>query len=145
MRKKYEAYFTAEAALVLPVVFGCLLLVVCLGLFQYDRCALEQKLNLSTLLSVSADVKSSEERVQASQVYWAKKDERFPAFELKDIHFSLKKGKIRSELYGVLELPSLKLPVFQSFLLWEVRAKSEGEILNPVLFVRNYKKIMGGL
>ena len=37
-----NAYFTVEAALVLPVVIGAILFVIYMMLFQYDRCLLEQ-------------------------------------------------------------------------------------------------------
>lgn len=37
-----EAYFTVEAALVLPIVFACYLFVALIMCFIYERCVLEQ-------------------------------------------------------------------------------------------------------
>ena len=145
MRNEQEGYFTVEASLILPIVFVCILLVVYLGFFQYDRCALEQKMNLITLISVSADCKDSEEKVSLVRKYMAEPDDRFLALGDKSYEVSVKKGKMRVVYQGTISFP------FQSFLgwkkgaIWKIDVSSEGIILNPVLFVRNYRKIKGGL
>ena len=48
MRER-NAYFTVEAALVLPLVTGAILFVIYTMLFQYDRCLLEQDIGALAL------------------------------------------------------------------------------------------------
>lgn len=47
--EKKNAYFTVEAALVLPIVIAALLFVIYMMLFQYDRCLLEQDMGAIAL------------------------------------------------------------------------------------------------
>ena len=145
MRKKYEGYFTVEAALVLPVVLGFILFVVYLGIFQYDRCALEQKLNLITLLALSADVQSNEEKVERAQKLASEADDRFLAWELQEVSFSISRGKMVNVFHGTVRFPFRFLFDESMDNLWIIQAKAEGNSLKPVSFVRNYKKIEGGL
>lgn len=41
-RKQLEAYFTVEAALIMPIVLGCYCLIIHLLCFCYERCMWEQ-------------------------------------------------------------------------------------------------------
>lgn len=41
-KKEYRAYFTVEAAMVMPAVFACYLLTVLLMIYIYERCVWEQ-------------------------------------------------------------------------------------------------------
>lgn len=42
--KRAKAYFTVEAALIMPLVLGCYLFVIGMMFFQYDRCVLEMNM-----------------------------------------------------------------------------------------------------
>ena len=42
MKKRMSAYFTVEAALIMPVILGCYCLIIQLLCFSYERCIWEQ-------------------------------------------------------------------------------------------------------
>ena len=48
--KKAGAYLTVEAALILPMVLGVIILVIYLLFFQYDRCLMEQNVGKLALI-----------------------------------------------------------------------------------------------
>lgn len=43
MKKQENAYFTVEAAMVMPIVLFAIGMVIYLGFFQYSRCLAEQE------------------------------------------------------------------------------------------------------
>ena len=49
MSKKIDAYFTVEAACVIPIMLGVTILIISLMIYQYDRCLLEQDVSLYIL------------------------------------------------------------------------------------------------
>lgn len=51
MKSRENAYFTVEAAMVMPIVVFVIALLIYLGLFQYDRCLREQDMGMQTLRS----------------------------------------------------------------------------------------------
>ena len=62
-----NAYFTVEAALVLPLVISILIFVIYMLFYQYDRCLLEQDMGALALwgsLEEAADAASFEEKVR---------------------------------------------------------------------------------
>jgi len=75
-----NAYFTVEAALVLPVVIGAILFVIYMMLFQYDRCLLEQDIGGIALwgsIVEASDTAELEQKVR--QLEAAAKAEPIPA------------------------------------------------------------------
>ena len=61
--KNADAYFTVEAALVLPVLMGAILFVIYILFFQYDRCLLEQDLGAMALWGSRLE-ESGQERLE---------------------------------------------------------------------------------
>ena len=59
--QKKNAYFTVEAALILPMALGTLLFIVYVFLFQYDRCLMEQDLGALALWGSRVKAENSEE------------------------------------------------------------------------------------
>ena len=41
-----NAYFTVEAALIIPLVLGILVFLIFIMFYQYDRCLLEQDIGI---------------------------------------------------------------------------------------------------
>lgn len=143
--KRAGGYFTVEAALVLPIVFGCILFLIYQGIYQYDRCALEQNLNRVSLLALAENASDREKGLKNAQKLMTEQTDIFLAWEAEDLSFSVKKGRMKNEVRGRVEFPFKNL-LFQDLdVYWEITARTEGDILNPVSFVRNYQKILGGL
>ena len=54
-----NAYFTVEAALVVPMVISTILFIIYMLFFQYDRCLMEQ--DMGALIIWGCSVESSDE------------------------------------------------------------------------------------
>ena len=65
--EKKNAYFTVEAALVLPIVIAALLFVIYMMLFQYDRCLLEQDMGAIALWGALVDASDAEDMERKTQ------------------------------------------------------------------------------
>ena len=55
-----NAYFTVEAALVVPVVMGTMLFVIYMLLFQYNRCLMEQDIGAMVIWGSNMEVSDDE-------------------------------------------------------------------------------------
>ena len=70
MRKKYGAYMTVEACMVMPVVLMVYLFLIRYAVWAYDRCMLEY--DVATVLLRSAITKEPEITYQREQNVWDK-------------------------------------------------------------------------
>ena len=105
MRKR-NAYFTVEAALILPLVMSALLLVTFLVIFQYDRCLLEQDMGLLAVYAGTVRGESETEtagliRNRAAELSW----EKYVAWETEGLWITVEKGGVRIEGEGRLTFP----------------------------------------
>lgn len=58
---KDNAFFTLEAVMVMPLSIATILLMVCLFVFQYDRCLMEQDVAAQALKAASVQAGTKEE------------------------------------------------------------------------------------
>lgn len=143
MRKSAEGYFTVEAAMVLPLVLGIITLVIYLLFFQYNRCLQEQDIGILALRGRILQTENNEERMQqlgeqANHMY----REKYIAWEYGTIAWKLEKGTV-----NVTQSSHVKFPfggrnnVIET---WETTADYSNQILSPVSFIRNCRKVTGG-
>ncbi|MCM1099761.1 MAG: pilus assembly protein [Clostridium sp.] len=147
--RKTNAYFTVEAALVMPVVFGVVLLTVWLFLFQYDRCLMEQSAGVTALRGCTLQREDSEQLVKRLSEMWEQDDRVFLAWKKEDARISLKGNRVRVECSGTLQFPFGKLLTWDEASgggndMWESQAVFENRRIRPVDFIRDYRKITGG-
>ncbi len=138
------ASFTAEAAFVLPVIFGALLLMIYLFLYQYDRCLLEQDMGNLALWGSTIPVESAAKWKQqlehrASSVY----QDKYAAWETTDIHVELKNNQVLVKGKGILHFPLPGWNIWSQENAWTAEIVYKTERLSPVFFIRQYHKLKG--
>ena len=88
------AYFTAEAAFIMPIVFGTLLFMVYLFLYQYDRCLLEQDIGAMALWGSLVEVSDTIELEQKTQERMAGLyKEKYVAWRITHLEASLDRNR----------------------------------------------------
>lgn len=145
MKHKISAYFTVEAALVLPIVFGVIILVIYLMFFQYDRCLMEQDMGALALYGATVQANDNEERIRqlvnrGDGIY----KEKYVAWDSAEIGMRLVKGKLRVEQKGNLRFPFPGLAFWGGENMWETSVKYENTVLSPTTMIRTWRKITGG-
>lgn len=145
MNHKISAYFTVEASLVLPIVFGVTILVIYLMFFQYDRCLMEQDMGALALYGVSVQTGDSEERMRqllnrADGIY----EEKYVAWDSAEIGMKLERGKVKIERKGSLKFPFPGLAFWNSDNVWGTSVRYENTLLSPTTMIRTWRKMTGG-
>lgn len=132
-----NAYFTVEAALVLPVVISVLLFVIYTMLFQYDRCLLEQDLGAMALwgsLVEAPDTSVLEQKVQArvSELY----RDKYAVWRITRLDAFLDRNRFCVEGAGQLTFPVPGWNFWSGDNVWEAKADYGYSRLSPVSFIR---------
>lgn len=143
MRKK-NAYFTVEAALVLPLVIGALLLTIFLFVFQYDRCLLEQDMGLLMLYAVTLEENEEEEARRFSERASELSLDKYVAWEMEELRIIREKNEVRAEGEGSLSFPLPEWNLFNRENVWRSRAVRRAVRISPADAVRAYRKLQGG-
>lgn len=141
MRKK-NAYFTVEAALILPLAISALLLVCFLVIFQYDRCLLEQDMGLLALYAgtVSAENEAETARLIENRAAELSR-EKYVAWETEKLRITVEKSGMRIEGRGRLTFPLPEWNLFNRRNVWGVKAFRRTVRVSPVDFIRIYRRI----
>lgn len=142
--KKIDAYFTVEAALVLPIVIAAILLTIYLFFFQYDRCLMEQNTGKLALRGCANPFADGDEVVKNLAVQSREKDERFLAWEMKEAQITFKRNRISVKREGNLMFPFRGLIFWNGSNTWSSECVYENIRVTPVQFIRNCRKIKGG-
>lgn len=143
MRRRLEGYFTVEAAMVLPMVFGVILVIVYLLFFQYNRCLQEQDMGILALRGRTLQAENNEERIrqlreQADNLY----DDKYVAWERGEIELKLEKGTINVKQSSRIIFPFWRMNYVNRS--WDTTTEYENSIISPASFIRNYRKVIGG-
>ncbi|MCI9231427.1 MAG: hypothetical protein HFH96_10025 [Lachnospiraceae bacterium] len=132
-----NAYFTVEAALVLPVVIGAILFVIYMMLFQYDRCLLEQDIGGIALwgsIVEASDTAELEQKVQTriSELYRGK----YVAWRMTKLDASVGRNRFCANGAGQLTFPVPGWNFWSADNMWGTAASYEYSRLSPVTFIR---------
>lgn len=139
-----EAYFTVEAAFVMPVVFSIFLAMIYLFLYQYDRCLLEQDMGSLVLWGNAVPAESAREleeqlRHRASGIY----HDKYFAWTTTDIDIELERKCIVVTGKGHLTFPLPGWNIWNHDNVWEAEVGYRSEKISPVFFIRQYHKLGG--
>lgn len=147
--KAKNAYFTVEAALVLPMVMSAMLVGIYLFCYQYDRCLLEQ--DMGSLLiwgsAMAAENAGETEKIaenlrqRAAQINRAK----YAAWKLTAIDIKLERNNLSLIGQGELAFPIPGWNLWNQDNLWEAQVSYESSRLSPVFYIRQYRKLHGML
>lgn len=142
MKGNVNAYFTVEAALVLPLVIGSLIFTVFLFIFQYDRCLLEQDINRLTICAGTAAAENSEELEAiihkiTSEIFM----DKYAAWKMNELQITVKGGKVNVRGGGYLTLPLPEWNFFREENEWGARTIRETLRISPADYIRLCRKI----
>lgn len=142
--KGVGAYFTVEAAMVLPIVLSVILFILYAMFFQYDRCLLEQDMGALALRGAAMQIDDKEAlageiKEQANQMDCGK----YLMWECGEINLRLEGNQLCVSREGQLKYP------FSGFgiggeRLWRAETEYENYRINPTSFVRTCRKLTGG-
>lgn len=142
---KQNAYFTAEAALVLPLVMGAVIFTVFLFIFQYDRCLLEQDMNMLAVWAGTAPAENAGDletiiRRKTSEI----SQDKYIVWETDALQITVKGDEVTVDGGGSLTFPLPEWNFFETGNVWSARTRRETLRISPADFVRLYRKITGG-
>lgn len=144
MTKKVDGYFTVEAAMVMPIVIGSIVVIMYLLFFQYNRCLMEQDVGVLALRGATMQAEDNQERIGILREQVDKlNDEKYIVWDCGEVGLKLEKGRVRVERDGMLKF------AFGGLLnavetQWMTSASYENRVLSPVSFIRSYRKLVGG-
>lgn len=147
--KGQNAYFTVEAALVLPMVMSAMLVGIYLFCYQYDRCLLEQDMGNLLLWSsamAAENTGGTDEiaeglRQRAVQINRAK----YAAWKLTALDIRLERNNLSITGQGELAFPVPGWNLWNQDNLWDAQVSYESSRLSPVFYIRQYRKLHGVL
>lgn len=144
MKKKLSnAYFTVEAALVLPFVTGALIFTVFLFVFQYDRCLLEQDINVLAICAGTATAENGEEleaiiQRKAAEVFV----DKYAAWTMQELQIGVKGDRVNVRGGGYLTLPLPEWNFLGEENEWEAWTLRETLRTSPADYIRLYRKMI---
>ncbi len=140
--RKRNAYFTVEAALVLPVVIGVILFVVYIMLFQYDRCLLEQDIGAIALWGSLVETSDTAQLEQMAQERMAGLyREKYMAWRITQLEATLDRNRFCVEGAGQLAFPVPGWNFWNRDNVWESKADYGYSRISPVTFIRLCRRI----
>lgn len=128
-----KAYFTVEAACVLPIVLGVYVFLIYGMFYQYDRCLLEQ--------DVAQQVLNEQWNVEQK----AGELEQYLAFGLEDNVLKIENGKVYAYAGGTVAAPFKELMEWTNSGSWKVEASFTSLDVSPAEWIRLSRKIMEGI
>lgn len=140
--KKMEGYFTVEATFVFPIVLAVITFTIYFLFFQYDRCLMEQGVAILSIRSCSLPVEKDEEIVAMVMYQERLDDKTYIAWKAGDTSVSAKGNVITVKKEGWLKYPFKGRFIEDD--LWHVSATCQSKRIKPMVFMRVYRKILGG-
>lgn len=143
--KDLNAYFTVEAALVLPLVMGAMIMGLYLFCYQYDRCILEQDIGSLLIYSCAMaeeNADSTEDiRENIELRAGALNRKKYAAWELTGLDIKIEKNRISLTGQGQLTFPVPGWNFWNKDNVWEAKVSYDSGRLSPVYYIRQYRKV----
>lgn len=143
--KDSNAYFTVEAALVLPLVMGAMIMGLYLFCYQYDRCILEQDVGSLLIYScalATENAGSTEDiRENIELRAGALNHTKYAAWELTALDIKIEKNRISLTGQGQLTFPVPDWNFWNKDNVWEAKVSYDSSRLSPVYYIRQYRKV----
>lgn len=143
--KDSNAYFTIEAALVLPLVIGAMMMGLYLFCYQYDRCLLEQDMGSLLIFSCALATENAGSTDEIRENIELRAGElnrkKYAAWELTTLDIKLEKNHISIIGQGQLTFPVPGWNLWNNNNVWEAKVSYGSNRLSPVFYIRQYRKI----
>lgn len=142
--REQNAYFTVEAALILPLVMSAVLMEIFLLMFQYDRCVLEQDVNRITIYAASVAGDTTEELEQKIRSRMEIISmEKYLAWSMEMLQLEMVRGNVEVNGAGSFGLPLTEWNLFTGESAWGAGVKRKAIKVSPTDFIRLYRKVRG--
>lgn len=133
-----EAYFTVEAALVMPVVLCMIVMIIYLSFYLYDRCILAQDLYL---LSYRQSIeKGSAERAGSSAVYGQIGGRLFMLAGLETEAFAGSSVRVSGNAF--MTVPVFGLDFFDGQRRWNLAVEERAKKTDPPKDFRRVRRLL---
>ncbi|MBR1478558.1 MAG: hypothetical protein IJ608_11445 [Lachnospiraceae bacterium] len=140
-RKTPNAYMTLEAAIIMPIVFAAIVLIIYMWFFQYDRCLMEQDSNAVALKTASAYAQNNQIRYELMKSYVDEIYEgKYVAWDY-GAKYGIEKNKVKVSIAGKLLFPFGGTEFVPYPDIWESRAENVNSILSPAFVTRQVRKM----
>lgn len=143
--KRMEAYFTVEAALVMPLVISVLTMTVFLFVYQYDRCLMEQDVGMLALYAgtlAAEDVNEMTKQIGRRAAECCTDKYLFWTQDKIDINVRKDRVEIVGEGSTVIPLPEWNLLNSQKG--WSAKIIRRISRLSPTEIIRLWRRIKRG-
>lgn len=141
-----NAFFSVEAAIVVPLAISAILLAVCLFVFQYDRCLMEQDVAAQALKAATAEARTNEELEEKIQMHTTGLyRNKYVAWDLIMLEVKMEKKVIEAVGKGEFRFPLPGWNLWNNENIWNARAGYKAHRISPITFIRNCRKITGGI
>ncbi len=143
-RKKLPAYFTVEAAMVFPIVFYVVIIIIYMMFFQYNQCLLEQDVGALALRGVTMQEENKNVLLKRLQREAQEADTtKYVAWEIGEMTVKLEGNTIRISQSGGLKFPFRGVGI-DGKESWYMQIAYENEITDPATCIRSWKRLVGG-
>ncbi len=132
-----KAFFTVEAACILPVVLGVYVFLIYGMFYQYDRCLLEQDVALLVLEEEWSAAAGTEDAISSQHG-----TEEYPAFTWRGDGLVKEQGQIKAWAEGLVNMPLGGLGMRTGNGRWELEVSFSCTEVRPAEWIRLSKKIM---
>lgn len=138
-----KAYFTVEAALILPVVLGIYSLLIWSMLFLHDRCLAEQEIALLAMRGVMAYEENGEDGIKEINRKVSQMDnDRFLNFQYDDIKLQAVGGKLTVEGAGKTKASLGSMGKWGEGSRGVIYSAYTNRKLSPVMMIRLCRRII---
>ena len=136
-----NAYFTVEAALIIPLVLGILVFLIFIMFYQYDRCLLEQDIGMVVFWGATVRAHNNQQLMEEVQnreanIYW----EKYILFYPQEMKASIGNGKVSVEKRGDISILFSGLSTVPGLKSWEITTCYTNRRLSPKFILRSIKK-----
>lgn len=141
---RIKGYLTVEAALVFPFSLAAILMGICLFVFQYDRCLMEQDAGRLAVWAEGieeCDQEEMENRLKAGMAKLSK--EKYVGWEFEDFEATMHHQQVIVKGEGNYKYKIPGWNFFHDENTWTSNVTVKRSMLSPVSFIRAYRRLGG--
>lgn len=141
---RIKGYLTVEAALVFPFSLGAILIGICLFVFQYDRCLMEQDAGRLAVWAEGIGECDQEEmkgRLRAGMAKLSK--EKYVGWEFEVFEATMNHQQVIVNGKGNYKFKVPGWNFFHDENTWTSEVTVKRSMLSPVSFIRTYRRVKG--
>lgn len=140
--KRMQAYFTVEAALVIPLVISVLTMTVFLFVYQYDRCLMEQDMGMLALYAGTLATEDMNEMTkQVSRRAAERYTDKYLFWTQTKINISVRKDRAEIVGEGSMVMPLPEWNLLNSEKGWNAKVIRRISRLSPTEIIRLGRRI----